>query len=501
MSTASLEPLALESWNSRTARHLLNRAGFGIPHGRVAELAAMTPEEAVDSFVEYQWTSARLPEPDFVVRPPSRAEVRERLAGLSGTERQEAVRDYWEREREAVEQLRPWWFERMLRTTRPLEEKLALFWHGHFATSAQKVRQSKHNYDITRVFRRHAAGNFRTLTHEIAKSPAMLIYLDTGRSTRAHPNENWAREMLELFTMGHGHYTEDDIKQAARAFTGWDYDRDQFVFNERQHDFGEKTFLGRTGPFHGEDIIDIVFEQDATARHICRELWTYFAGRQPRDEVVVELSELAREADYELRPVLKCIFLSRAFYGDAVVGAQVKSPAQLTVQLCCDMALDPVPAGTAVHEMAQLGQDLLRPPNVKGWDGNEAWVSVNTLLRRFNLPAKLIAAQRKAAEEAAPPVVSTVAPATQDPGHWTPPEPWRAGRVFEGLEFDTARGCIDALEDRFLSVALSGKQRAVLADALGASSMDTPVTAAEIPEDRQTAVLHLLTSTPQYQLC
>ena len=259
MSRGSLSPIASRDWNRATARHLLSRAGFGVSDWRENELLRLGPEKAVDRLVNYHAIADQLAEPDFISPPPSPQQVRAQMQGLSEEERRK-LRNQWQQEqRQAVERLKIWWLDRMLATPRPLEEKMALFWHGHFATSAQKVRAAWNNYQLNKTFRELATGNLKALTLAVGQSPAMLEYLDNNRNVKAHPNENWARELMELFTLGRGHYSEEDIKASARAFTGWSADHVQFVYRTNAHDFGAKTFLGKTGDWDGWNIIDIIF--------------------------------------------------------------------------------------------------------------------------------------------------------------------------------------------------------------------------------------------------
>jgi hypothetical protein len=245
----------------------------------------------------------------------------------------------------------------------------------------------------------------------------MLRYLDNRQSTKRKPNENWARELMELFTMGEGHYTEEDIKESARAFTGWSSDWEKFVYNKGNHDTGVKTFLGRTGEFDGWDIVDIILEQPVTAEFICGKLCRFFAYPDPEPELVQGLAKTFRSSGYELKPVLRQLFLSEAFYSDRAMCTQIKSPVQLMVQMSADLGIDQPPYEYMASAAATLGQNLLHPPNVKGWDGNEAWINANTLLGRYNQPERLAYAvvqrDRKAAEKAKRPAPAKAADAMQ----------------------------------------------------------------------------------------
>ena len=283
-----------------------------------------------------------------------------------------------------TQRLALWWAERMLVTRRPLEEKLTLFWHGHFATGNGKVRDTRMMLRQNEMLRANAAGSFRDLLAGILTDPAMLVYLDNGENRKGHPNENFGRELLELFTMGVGNYTEQDIREASRAFTGWTNDVLEFRFDPELHDFGEKEFLGRKGNFDGDDIVDIILEQPATADFITAKLYRFFVAEEPPPAVRSELAALFREANYELEPVLKRIFLSRDFYSPAAFGTQIKSPVQLVVSTYRKMGLEELPTVPDFNGLtASLGQSLFYPPNVAGWAGGRTWITPATLLEQI----------------------------------------------------------------------------------------------------------------------
>lgn len=542
-----MKTMSLRNWDERAARHLLNRAAFGVPRDRAAELAAMDPQEAVASFVDYESQPESGARPDYLVPQAKALEIRRAAkAATSSGERQRLVKELNQQERAAVDTLKGWWFRRMLTTRRPLEEKLTLFWHGHFATSAQKVNSSEANYDLNEVLRANATGNAKSLTRLVGCSPAMLVYLDNFRNVKGDPNENWARELMELFTIGQGHYTEDDIKESARAFTGWGGVSPKGKAKrtgKNRHDDGVKQFMGRTGNFTGDDIIDIIFEQDATAEFLCAKLWTYFAGTVPDRDVLEELSSVMRANAYEIRPVLKAIFLSKAFYADDVIGAQIKSPAQFLVQLAADLRLDPVPYGRMAKFSAALGQNLFYPPNVKGWDGGRAWINANTLLLRYNMPKALVVAaetfDENANDESMMPAMdrenersrervkefmqnipkeerqalreklknadtkeARAAVFNRTVGKEIFENRWDAEALLQGLDYDTAESCVDALEARFLNVPFESRQRQFIAQSLGSAAADRSApSSGSVSRESIVPILHLLFSSAEYQLC
>ncbi len=508
MTGKALSPIASSTWTRARARHLLNRAGFGAPLRAVDDLARLGPERAVDAFLEYERYEDTLPPPDFLPPSPGFRELRARFAGLSEDKRRELRQEMQRKERRALQQLKTWWLRRMLHSNRPLVEKMALFWHGHFATSADKVKSATHNYQVTEVFRRHGLGSFRTLVLEVARSPAMLRYLDNMQNRKGHPNENFARELMELFTLGIGHYTEDDVKEAARAFTGWTLDGDRFVFNRRQHDEGVKTVLGQTGPLGGEDVVDLLIEHPATARSISRKLWEFFVYTDPDEETVEALADTFRKSNYEIRPLLRTMFLFEEFYSDRAVATQIKSPVQTLVTLIDQLDLyqkfDAAPGPLLTLALRGMGQDLFQPPNVKGWEGNRAWINTNTLLTRYNLSAYLVNGERPA--QRTPPQSLDEAgerrewPASRRIPSRTPP--FDAASLFRQIEGQSVGQALDSLCDRFLGRAVASSQRTLLLGILAPGAPESaPFTLLVSSDSRLRATVHLLCSTAEYQLC
>jgi Protein of unknown function (DUF1800) len=404
-----LSPIAASDWNAGRAAHLLERGGFGAAPEDIVRFAAMTPQQAVGALVDYEKIANDLKpfdesviwDPGMDPFPPSRAEAvriaRERGTGLGekvlpeGAQRRlQPVVDkfFYSLFANAIEtqRLGVWWANRMLATQRPLEEKLTLFWHGHFATGENKVRDYRMMLRQNEMFRAKASGPFRDLLVGILKDPAMLVYLDNGENIKKHPNENFGRELLELFTMGVGHYTEQDVREAARAFTGWTNDVLAFKFDAAQHDFDEKTFLGRTGPFDGEDIVDIVLSQPVTAEFMAAKLYRFFVRDEVDAPVRTALGRTYRDSGYQMKPLLERIFLSKDFYSTATIGTQIKSPVQLVVSTYKKLSLHEVPTIPDFGRMtSSLGQSLFDPPNVAGWAAGRTWITPSTLLNRGNL--------------------------------------------------------------------------------------------------------------------
>ncbi len=369
------------------ARHLLNRTGFGAQPREIAEYAALSRPEAVERLLAGMTRSARTPPPEWVreaIVPPRQfrqASPEERKAFLA-----EEIRRGFD--------LRTWWLEEMLQTRSPLTERMTLFWHNHFVSSQQKVRYTKLMYEQNVLLRRHAGGNFGQLLHAVAKDPAMVIYLDSASNRKGKPNENFAREVMELFTLGEGRYTEADVREAARAFTGWSIDPDSGDFRSRPalHDEGTKTVLGKTGNFDGDAVLDILLSRPPTAEFVVTKLWREFVSPEPDAGEVRRIAQKFHLSNYEIKVALRELFLSTAFWAAENRGALIKSPVDLVVgtMRALDFQVgDPLPLALVV---AQLGQNLFSPPNVKGWPGGEAWINSSTLLARKGFAERIFRA-------------------------------------------------------------------------------------------------------------
>ncbi len=434
--SGDLTAITADDWDRDKAAHLLERAGFGGTPADGERLAGMTPEEAVASLVKYRRIPDRLAsfnpspiwDPAMDPFPKSRAEA-VRIARETGQSMGVLMLPDWEPRRlqpvvnkfffglrsNAIEtqRLATWWGHRMLVTERPLEEKLTLFWHGHFATGNAKVRDARMMERQNQMLRANASGSFRDLLLGILRDPAMLVYLDNGENVKDHPNENFGRELLELFTMGVGNYSENDIREASRAFTGWTNDVLEFRFDRVQHDYGPKTFLGQTGLFDGTDIIEIILEEPATAEFVAAKLYRFFVREELEDKVRAELGSILRNHDYELEPLLTQIFLSKDFYGPASYATQIKGPVQLVVSTYRKLGLRELPTIPDFNQLtSDLGQTLFNPPNVAGWAGGRAWVTPGSLLQRGNIFRTILFAEAdsfRAPDRSVPGVYARVA--------------------------------------------------------------------------------------------
>lgn len=387
-----LKPVSNSRWNFATAAHLLNRAGFGGTPAEIEKLASLGPEKAVDSLVNFDSTPDTTANPEWAKVDPERFKKFQEMRSATPEQKQEMRRMEQRNQRNEIQELRHWWLERMVSGPRPLQEKLVLFWHGHFATSAQKVKDAYLMWKQNDVFRRHGAGDWLTLLTEVSKDPAMLLWLDQAQSRKQHPNENFAREVMELFALGEGHYTEKDITEAARALTGWSYDRlnQEFHYRRNQHDEGAKTIFGKTGNYNGDDVLKLIVNHPQAAPFITRKLWVFFANENPSEKLVAALATGFRGNKMQFKPLLRAIFLSEEFYSPEVMRQQVKSPVQWLVSSVRMLERElPQPQLTA-NALRQLGQDLLLPPNVKGWDGGLSWITTSNLLNRYNYAGFLV---------------------------------------------------------------------------------------------------------------
>jgi uncharacterized protein (DUF1800 family) len=403
-----LTPVGPADWNYDFAAHLLERAGFGGTPEEIQALARMTPTQAIARLVRFEGTDVRamapfehsgIHDPGLEPFPPSRPAVtdmaKEKGEALGikvkpeGNRRLQPIVDeffYWLRASVLeTNRVSYWWANRMLTSPRPLQEKMALFWHGHFASNEAKVRDYRKLLGQLELFQKQGTGNFRDLTVAVAQDPAMLSFLDAGVNVKGASNENFAREIMELFTLGVGNYTEKDIREAARAFTGWNYVDVKFVVNKDQHDDGEKTFLGKTGRFDGVDVIDIIMQQPAAADFIAGKIYRFFVRQELSPDLQKQLGAVLRQSHYEITPLLEKMFLSRDFYSAASVGTHIKSPVELAVTTYRKLGLKSVPGVPDFNSVtAALGQQLFSPPTVAGWAGGQSWITPGLLLERGN---------------------------------------------------------------------------------------------------------------------
>lgn len=409
-----LGPVAGTEFGPVELAHLFERAGFGATTAELARFADKSPKTVVRQFTRpSRRQQAQLPpfdhsgvfEPGLETFPPSRpattnlAKANGQALGIDvkpGGNRpiQPVVNQffYWLRaSRLETDRVAYWWANRMLTTPAPLTEKVALFWHGHFATNEDKVRDYRKMLQQVELFQQAGLGEFRTLMIAVAQNPAMLKFLDAGVNVKDAPNENFAREIMELFTMGVGHYSEQDVREAARAFTGWNAKGLEFHIDAAKHDNTPKTFLGVTRNFSGVDIIDAILEQDASARFLATKLYRYFVREDLSAEFAAELGKRFKAFDYDVARFLELLFLSKDFYASASVGTRIKPPVELVVSTYKKLGFAEVPGVPDFNQLTgALGQRLLHPPTVAGWSQGRSWITPSLLFERGNFVLDLV---------------------------------------------------------------------------------------------------------------
>jgi uncharacterized protein (DUF1800 family) len=360
------EPTDSREWNRSLAAHLYRRVAFGATAVQIDDAVKQSPTSVVQQIVRGSEDTS-----------DSRRQSDELATILLSTGN--------------PRQLAAWWVYVILHTDNPLLERMTLLWHGHFATSAAKVTDAALMLAQNRLLRRFALGDFRRLVQEISRDPAMLMYLDSATNRKARPNENYARELMELFCLGEGNYSEKDVQELARCFTGWEIKSGKFRFNQFQHDAGSKSVLGKTGTFEEGESIDWILKQPQAAQFIVGKLYHQFVCDEPAPtpQLLEPLAKELREHEWQIGFVVERILGSQLFFSAHALGRKVRSPVDMAVGL-----LRSLDATTNTHQLAadleQIGQGLFFPPNVKGWDGGRAWINSSTILGRANMTARMI---------------------------------------------------------------------------------------------------------------
>lgn len=502
--TTSLSPLVKKDFGFDQARHLLWRAGFGGTPDQVQTLVNWGLEKSVNMLVDYEGIAFEEVSPTQfsadIMRPPSEDERRmarqaaaarneDRLAELR-LRRQNAE----QADREQMRDVQRWWLKRMIETPRPLEEKMTLLWHGHFATNYRTIEDSYHMFQQNQLFRKHATGNFGELLFAIIRDPAMLAYLNNNQSRRGRPNENLARELMELFSLGVGNYTEGDIKEGARALTGYTFQDDQFVFQKNNHDAGGKSILGRSGNLDGDGFVNAILEQPACSQFIAGKLYRAFVHDYPSGDeridtaartVIGDLAALMRAESYQIKPVLRRLFLSQHFYDAGLRGEQIKSPVQLIVGAIRSLNTPPRDLGLLCDAANMMGQNIFFPPSVKGWDGGRSWINTSTLFVRQNTLVFLLTGKRPQGRDA-----------LADKEQWNPsPLLSQLADAFP----EASSGDLKALLDAILSFSL-GRTNPVCRPILD-QFVASRARNGKLDADSLTDLLMLITAAPEYQLC
>jgi hypothetical protein len=450
-------PSATEPWDVRRVGHLYRRAGFGATFAELEAGVAAGPQKLIDGLFA---GGPGLAEFDRTMEP-----LAESIAKANNGQ-----------------QLRAWWLNRMLYGPHPLREKMTLFWHNHFATSNAKVQNAGFMLRQYRLMRRHALGNFAELLQEMStKDPAMMVWLDTRGSTKGNPNENYARELMELFSLGIGNYTETDIREAARAFTGYEIAGGEITYDPKQHDDGEKTVLGRKGNLQAADVVRICLQQPACPRFITRKLFRWLVSEQlaPTPELIDPLAEQFRASGYDFGKLVRTVLSSNLFFSPAAYRSKIKMPVEFALGIV--RGLGGRIATTALAQALEgLGQNVFFPPSVKGWDGGQTWLNGQTLLFRQNLALALTS--------------------TEDVRFGARTDPVETARKY-------GKGDADLVEF-FLRLFLQGdvppETRQRLAD-YHKKSKTQPVPVYWTSEDaaahRIRALCHLVLTQPEFQLC
>ncbi|RIK81608.1 MAG: DUF1800 domain-containing protein [Planctomycetota bacterium] len=463
------------------ARHLLSRAGFGGTPDEARNLHALGLEGAVDKLVEFRDDAAW----DLPIDVESAFRDGRDPKSVPPEERRRLDQERRKKDAAQLARLRAWWMQRMIASPRPLEEKLTLFWHGHFATEHQVVRDSYALWVQNQMLRTHA-DDFAALLRGIVRDPAMLRYLDNNRNERRRPNENLAREIMELFSMGEGNYTEQDIREAARALTGYTFVREAatFRFAKNKHDEGEKTIFGEKGRYDGDGLVDLILRQPQTSRFVAAKLFAFFAHDSPSEETIERLSTLVRRHEFRLAPVLKNLFMSAEFYSSRAMGTQVKSPIQLVVGTYRVLGIEEGDFAAGYQAARNMGQDLFQPPNVKGWPGGRDWINSRLVFARYNSLANLVDPSRRGKRQAEGgfDVIAAV----------------------EARRFANAGEVVDYLAGACLSVPLAESKRQALIDYLDngrpfPASKEWDSKRDEV-NARLRAVLVLMICMPEYQV-
>ncbi|HIP80002.1 MAG TPA: DUF1800 domain-containing protein [Kiloniellaceae bacterium] len=439
------------------ARHLLARSGFVAEPQAIDALLPLSRDAAVERIFGATTSEATTAPPGWTAdwTPP-------RMQDLSREEKQVLRRLM---RKEALE-LKAWWLQEMTVTASPLTEVMTLFWHNHFTSSLKKVKAPVLMYRQNRLLRQEAVGNFARLLRAVARDPAMLIYLDGARSRKNAPNENFARELFELFTLGEGHYREADLKEAARAFTGWSVDRKDagFTLRKRWHDEGRKTVLGTEGPLDGDDVLTILLEHPRTAVFVVEKLWRHFISEQPDAPEVERLAAVFRDSGYEIKPLLAALFTSESFWAPENRGRLIKSPVDFVVGTVRLFDLPVERYEDLARLTGRLGQNLFDPPNVKGWPGGTAWITASSLVDRQGLLERITGGSKAIAGPAAMQTAAGSGKARRARlfDHWVAslPDPWRSADAMTMLLLPIA-----PVDSEILDLHASGAQvRQLLGD-------------------------------------
>lgn len=472
-------PTAGDPWTLKWAGHLYRRAAFGAGPAELNDAVARGLPAALDQL--FQGTAQADDIEQTLV-----------AVGARTAERSNAF------------ELRAWWLYAMINGGRPIHEKMVLFWHNHFATSIAKVQKTTWMFEQNRLIRKHALAKFGPFLHEMSKDVAMIVWLDNNSNLKAHPNENYAREVMELFSLGVGHYTEKDIREAARAFTGWHTNGDEYDFNARFHDDGQKTVLGKTGDWNGDDVLDILLKRDDCGNFLVRKLYRYFISElhDPPAKLIAPLAESFRKTDYDIADLVRRMISSRLFFSEHAYRQKIKSPVEFVIGAVRTVYDGQPPPQPLVGRLDVMGQLLFAPPNVKGWPGGQSWLNTSTVLARVNFAQALVMGNLWSdvsridvgAPQFEPPPIPGQ-PAVKMPEEPPPPENEDVARLLRDAKAVKPEEVVRVLLDAFLPGGVGDSAHAKLT----AFVADGKPTGAKL-DRRARETAHAILSMPEYQL-
>ncbi len=497
---------AADPWGRKWAAHLYRRAAFGSSREDLLEAERLGLEGTLDLLCEGR--------PDATEVMQTLVDVGRIAAGSDDAGETAQGED-------GGEQLRGWWLYCMLQGGHPLREKLTLFWHNHFATSLAKVRSPTLMFRQNCLLRNHALGRFGPMLQAISRDAAMMIWLDSNSNVKGKPNENYARELMELFSLGVGNYNEKDVREAARAFTGWRTDGKLVAFDARFHDSGPKTVLGQTGAWDGADVVRIVLEQPVTARFLVRKLYHFLVSEKavPPGSLLEPLCESFRKSDYDITGLVRTILASRHFFSDHAFRQRIKGPAEYVlgaVQAVYrrfgedETDYRSLPQRVLVDRLGAMGQNLFAPPNVKGWPGGTSWMNTSTVLERDNFAAALAmgtlwsgptsesTAAMPAAAATPDPVAGKASPAAapaEMPEEPAPPLAFDSARLLAEERVSCPEDVVRALLDLYLPGGVRSEVRARLVAFLAEDKPTGPALACRVRE-----AVHAILAIAEYQL-
>jgi uncharacterized protein (DUF1800 family) len=473
------EPGPANPWNLKWAGHLYRRAAFGCSLADLRLAVSKGLPSALDQLLQGQ---------------PDAAEQEQTLTALG-----EQMAKQGE-----VADLRGWWMYLVLNSPHPLHEKMTLFWHNHFATSIAKVQRTELMFEQNKTLRRHALGKFRPFLLEMSRDPAMLIWLDSNSNIKGKANENYARELMELFALGVGHYTEKDVREAARAFTGWHTDGEKFEFNANFHDGGEKNLLGQKGVWDGGDVVRIVVDRPEAARFLVGKLYRLFISESasPPATLLEPLAESFRKSDYDIGGLIKTILRSRHFFSDYAYRQRIKSPVEFVAGAARGLVkIDKaeLPPTVLASQVGAMGQQLFEPPNVKGWAGGRSWLNSATVLARNNFAQMMASGHYSAVADSpkgfAVPVAEEKEEVKSSKVEAEPPSHRDPAVLVDEEKAGTPEQIVDLLVELLLQGDISAKTRAKL---IAFMAEGTPKEKNLHRRVRET--FHAIMTMPEYQL-